>query len=222
MHQRNFGRWILILSLGAAGACAPYDEYEGDIESGEIAEEEIQFAGTLTALHNVERDQCATRVGSGVRPRRCGQANQSWDAYQLRDGSYALCVPGTYRSYSETTSYGGVCIPPSWEEQPFQPGRTATGTCHGTVTVTTTGARATCMVRYIRNEVQMQQTTLAARTDWRRYGGQIESSEATGHWTYEAPYVRWAGSHGRRLTVVGDGVGLHNDNGTTSQHWNLR
>lgn len=216
---------IAILSLISLGACAPLD---GDIEDGlagepdETESSELRYAGR-TRLQNSMNGHCAYRTStSGVRVRACnGRAEEQWDAYQLGDGTYALCTPNTYASYTYSTTFGGICVPPSWREAPFRPGNTYPATCTGQITVSTSGYSANCMVRQGKNSTYVASMVLSESTDYSRYGGGLATYEASGHWSYSSPYIHWAGSE-RRLTVDGTGVGLYNDNGNpASQSWSL-
>lgn len=224
--------WLIsALSIGALSACAPLDgDFESELdeldegEFEDVESSELQYAGRAR-LQNSMQGHCAYRVAksSSVRVQACtGGAEEQWDVFRMSDGYYMLCEPGTDTTFSRTDVYGGVCVPPSWREQPFKPGNVYSATCHGQVTLTTTGTQANCLMRS-GNNTHMSWITASTRTDYTRYGGRVETWEQPGFWNYSSPHIRWMrdGSQ-RRLTVDGTGVGLYNENNVpASQSWSL-
>lgn len=196
--DRSGRLWIIsAIGLCVLGACAPIDsDHEQELGAEELDDDVevsgLRYAGTLR-LKNGLNGYCAYRSGSrDVRVQACtGGASEYWEAYQLTDGTYAVCKPGTYRSF---TNYDRI-----------------------TNGITETGTMADCMVRSGDNKVYVEGYALTVRSYSYNF-----TTEASGAWSQSGANILWGGSSRRRLTVVGTGVGLYNDNGNpASQSWSL-
>lgn len=189
--------WIIsMIGLCLLGACAPIDsdfEHEPGVqELDDVELSELRYAGRLR-LKNGLNGYCAYRSGSrDVRVQACtGAASEYWEAYQLNDGTYAVCKPGTYRTF---TNYDRI-----------------------TYGITETGTMADCMVRSGDNKVYVEGYALTVRSYSYNF-----TTEASGAWSQSGANILWGSNSQRRLTVVGTGVGLYNDNGNpASQSWSL-